>query len=186
LSSCTIGGFWRRARLHEWMRVRLSPLGTSATNWPIVSAPDDRWWWMWSSRWNEIWQGKPKYSEKTCTSATLSTRNPTWPDLASNPDRLCGTPATNHLSYGTASFCPLLAFDRHGILITSCIIHFSWWSISQVGIFSDPLLFIMFCLQRLFASCFHNRRHFWISQVNSSHTIIISSSFLQSLAHSTV
>jgi hypothetical protein len=28
-----------------------------------------------------IFQGKPKYSEKTCPSATLSTTNPTWPDL---------------------------------------------------------------------------------------------------------
>jgi hypothetical protein len=50
--------------------VRLSPVGTSATNWPIVPAPDDRWWWVWSSRWNE-------YSEKTCPSTTLSTTNPT-------------------------------------------------------------------------------------------------------------
>jgi hypothetical protein len=45
------------------------------------------WWWMWSSRWNENWQGKPKYSEKTCPSAT-------WPDLG---------PATNHPSYGRAA-----------------------------------------------------------------------------------
>jgi hypothetical protein len=28
-------------------------------------------------RWNEDWQGKPKYSEKTCPGATLSTTNPT-------------------------------------------------------------------------------------------------------------
>jgi hypothetical protein len=27
----------------SWGGVRLSPLGTSATNWPIVPAPDDRW-----------------------------------------------------------------------------------------------------------------------------------------------
>jgi hypothetical protein len=48
---------------------------------------------MWSSRWNENWQGKPKNSEKTCSSATLSTVNPTWPDTGS---------ATNRLSYGAA------------------------------------------------------------------------------------
>jgi hypothetical protein len=58
--------------------VRLCPLDTSATNWLIVSVPDDRWWLMWSSRWNENWQEKPKYSEKTCPSAILSTTNPTW------------------------------------------------------------------------------------------------------------
>jgi hypothetical protein len=43
----------------SWSSDRLSPLGTSATNWPIVPAPDDRWW-MLSSRWNENWQGTPK------------------------------------------------------------------------------------------------------------------------------
>jgi hypothetical protein len=69
--------------------------------WPIVSAPDDRCW-LWSSWWNEDWQGKPKYSEKTRPSATLSTTNPTWPDVGSNPGRRGGKPATNRLSYGTA------------------------------------------------------------------------------------
>jgi hypothetical protein len=69
--------------------------------WPIVPAPDDRWW-LWSSWWNEDWKGKPKYLEKTCSSATLSTTNPTWPDLGSNLGHHGGKPATNHLSYGTA------------------------------------------------------------------------------------
>jgi hypothetical protein len=72
-----------------------------ATNWPIVPAPDDRWW-VRSSRWNENRQGKPKYLEKICPSATLSTTNPTWLDLGSNPDRRGGKPATNRLSYGSA------------------------------------------------------------------------------------
>jgi hypothetical protein len=51
--------------------------------WPIVPAPRDRWWWLWINWWIEDWQGKPKYSEKTCPNATLSTTNPTWlyPDL---------------------------------------------------------------------------------------------------------
>jgi hypothetical protein len=70
-------------------------------HWPIVPAPDDRWW-LWSNRWNVNWQGKPKYLEKTCPSATLSTTNPTWPDLGSNPGRRGGKPASNRLSYGTA------------------------------------------------------------------------------------
>jgi hypothetical protein len=81
--------------------VRLSPLGTSANIWPIIPAPDDRWW-VWSIRWNENWQGKPKYLEKTCPSATLSTTNPTWPDLGLNPGRRDGKLATNLLSYFTA------------------------------------------------------------------------------------
>jgi hypothetical protein len=72
--------------------------------WPIVPAPDDRWW-LWSSWWDEDWQGKPKYSEKTCPSASLSTTNPTWPDLGSNPGRRGGKPETNRLSYGAAYMC---------------------------------------------------------------------------------
>jgi hypothetical protein len=47
--------------------------------------------------------GKPKYSEKTFYSATLSITNPTWPDLGSNLGHRTGKPATNHLSYDTAS-----------------------------------------------------------------------------------
>jgi hypothetical protein len=31
---------------------------------------------MWSSRWIENWQGKPKYSEKTRPNSTLSITNP--------------------------------------------------------------------------------------------------------------
>jgi hypothetical protein len=41
--------------------------------WPIIPALDDRWGWLWRNWWNEDWQGKPKYSEETCRSATLST-----------------------------------------------------------------------------------------------------------------
>jgi hypothetical protein len=64
--------------------------------WPIVPAPDDRWWWLWRNWWNENWQGKPKYSEKTCSSVTLSTTNPTCcPDA--NPGRPGGKPATVQL-----------------------------------------------------------------------------------------
>jgi hypothetical protein len=93
--------------LVSWGGLRLRPLGTSATIWPIVPAPDDRWW-VWSSRWNENWQGKPKYSEKTYPSATLSTTNPTWPDLGSILGRCGGKLVTNRLSYGTVLIQDLL------------------------------------------------------------------------------
>jgi hypothetical protein len=76
--------------------VRLSPFGTSANNWPIVPAPDHRWCVL-SSRWNENWQRKRKYLEKTCPSATLSTTNPTWPDSGSKTGRRGGKPATNRV-----------------------------------------------------------------------------------------
>jgi hypothetical protein len=62
--------------------------------WPIVPAADDRWWWLWRNRWNEDWQGKPKYSEKTFPRATLSTTNPTWLDPGLNPGRRGGKSAT--------------------------------------------------------------------------------------------
>jgi hypothetical protein len=53
------------------------------------------------------WQGKPKYSEKTCPSAALSTINPTCcPDA--NPGRRCGKPGTNRMSYGTAVLMQLV------------------------------------------------------------------------------
>jgi hypothetical protein len=82
---------------------RLSPLGTSATNRPNVPAPDYRWWvWSSSSQWNDDWQAKPKYSEKTCPSATLSTISPTWSDPDSNSGSRVGKSATNSLSCGTA------------------------------------------------------------------------------------
>jgi hypothetical protein len=81
--------------------VQLGRLSTAATDWPIVACPG--WLWRWRIWWNENCQGKPKYSEKTRLSATLSTRNPTWPDPGSNPGRRGGKPANNRLSYGAAS-----------------------------------------------------------------------------------
>jgi hypothetical protein len=43
--------------------------------------------------------------EKTCPGTTLSTTNPTWPDLGLNPGRRGGKPATNRFSYGAANDC---------------------------------------------------------------------------------
>jgi hypothetical protein len=77
-------------------------LSTAATSC-LLYKPHDRWGWLWSNWWNKDWQGKPKYSEKKCLSATLSTTNPTWPDPDSNPGCRCGKPATNRLSYDAAS-----------------------------------------------------------------------------------
>jgi hypothetical protein len=50
----------------------------------------------------KIVQGKPKYSEKTCPSGTLSTTNCTSLEPVLNPSRRGGKPATNRLSYGAA------------------------------------------------------------------------------------
>jgi hypothetical protein len=90
----------RSVSLFIWGWVRLNQLGIPATLWSILPASDDRWW-LWSSQWNKNWQGKSKYSEKTCPSATLSTTNPTWTELGSNPGRRNGNPVDNRLSYST-------------------------------------------------------------------------------------
>jgi hypothetical protein len=69
--------------LISWGGVRLSsPLGTSATNWPIVPS-QERWWRMWNSQWNENWHGKPKYSEKIYPIVTFfhHKSHMTWPGL---------------------------------------------------------------------------------------------------------
>jgi hypothetical protein len=76
--------------------------------WPIVPAPDDRWWWLWINWWNKDWQRKPEYSEKTCPSATLSTTNSTWLDPVLNPGLRGGKSATNRFSYAAASSSPFL------------------------------------------------------------------------------
>jgi hypothetical protein len=46
--------------------------------------------------------GEQKYSENTCTSASLFTTNPTWPDSGSNTDRRVRKPVTNRQRYSTA------------------------------------------------------------------------------------
>jgi hypothetical protein len=71
------------------------PLGTAATNRPIVHAPgdyDD----------GEI-GGTIGKGNRSTRSAALSTTNPTCCPEA-NPGRRGGKPATNHLSYGMAHF----------------------------------------------------------------------------------
>jgi hypothetical protein len=76
----------------------LGPLGTAATNRHIVPAPGD---YDDGESGRMIGRGNPKYSEKTCPSAALSTTNPTCcPDA--KPSRRSGKPATSGLSYGTA------------------------------------------------------------------------------------
>jgi hypothetical protein len=72
----------------------------SALRPPMAYCASPGWLWWWRNRWND-WQGKPKYSEKTCPSAALSTTNLTCCPYA-NPGRRGGKPATNRLSYGTA------------------------------------------------------------------------------------
>jgi hypothetical protein len=82
--------------------------------WPVVQGPDERGGWLWSNWWNEDWQGKPKYSKKSCPSTILSITNPTWPDPGSNQGHRGGKPATNRLSYGVADRMGWYGLDRSG------------------------------------------------------------------------
>jgi hypothetical protein len=51
--------------------VRLTPLRTADTIGLLcrLCQPQMTWWWLWSNWWNKDWQGKLKYTEKTCHSA---------------------------------------------------------------------------------------------------------------------
>jgi hypothetical protein len=66
---------------------------------------------MMGDEWNK-WQGKLKYLEKTCPSATLSSINPSWPDLGSNPSHRIGKPATNVWALLDAALPCVLMFCR--------------------------------------------------------------------------
>jgi hypothetical protein len=66
--------------LVSWDEVRLSPLGTSDTIWPIVPAPDCIW--VWSSWWNEILQGRQELLGENLPQWHFVHL---WPDLSSNP-----------------------------------------------------------------------------------------------------
>jgi hypothetical protein len=125
----------------SWNGVRLSPLCTSATDGPIVPAPDDGW--VWSSRWNGWGWEEPKYSEETCHSATLSTTNPTWRDPGSNQVRRRGKPATNRLIYDTPVECCYIAesgidwkFEEKRLLPLEPLLS-EFWHRSAAGVWSD-------------------------------------------------
>jgi hypothetical protein len=94
------------------------------------------WMWGWRILWNEDWQGKPKYSEKTWPHATLCTTNPTWPDPGANSVRLGGKPATTRLSYVVA-YQYVLFWGRVAAWVKRGGAHGSvvgWGAVLQTGI----------------------------------------------------
>jgi hypothetical protein len=83
-----------------------SPLNILTTSGPIVpvSVIDD----YEAFGGIRIGRGKPKHSENTCSSATLSTTYPTWPDLGSKPDLRGGKPASKCQAMTRHFLCLLL------------------------------------------------------------------------------
>jgi hypothetical protein len=79
------------------MESKLRPLGTSATS-GLLDLPRV------SVRMETLveWRltGEAEVLGENLSTATLSTTNPTCPDLGANPGRRDGKPATNRLSYG--------------------------------------------------------------------------------------
>jgi hypothetical protein len=85
------------------------------------------WLWWWRFWWNKARQGKPKYSEETYLSATLSTTNTIWPDPGANPGRRGGRPATNRLSYGAARIhLQILKGSDDGVQHTGLLFFFTF------------------------------------------------------------
>jgi hypothetical protein len=66
-------------------------------------------WWRWRIWWNEDWQGKPKYSEKTYSSATLSTTNRTCQTRART--RAAAVGSQRLTAWAMALSCPLNSFS---------------------------------------------------------------------------
>jgi hypothetical protein len=85
--------------LVSWGGVRLSLLGTSATLWPIVPASNDMMNVDQSVEW-EL-EGETEVLGENLSQTTLSTTNPTRPNLGSNHGLCGGKPTTNRLIYGT-------------------------------------------------------------------------------------
>jgi hypothetical protein len=105
-STCKVGNYtcilakWiqRTSCIYEDM-FKLGGGGGGGELWSLLLSPvHDNGWWVWSNRWS-AWQGKPKYSDKTYSTASFPTTNPTWPDLGLNPVLRSGKPASNRLSY---------------------------------------------------------------------------------------
>jgi hypothetical protein len=80
------------------------------------------------------WQGKPKHSKKTYHSAPLSTTNPTCLDPSLNPDRPCEKPASNRLTYDTASFV-----NQTYLFVT--IVHYKY---QILGIIHRPVFYLKY------------------------------------------
>jgi hypothetical protein len=93
----------------------LGPLGTAATNRPIVPAPGD----YDGEIGGMIGRGNQSTRRKPAPSAALSTTNPTCCPGA-NPGRRGGNPASNRLSYGTDLMANMLSVSLSKVNMFYC------------------------------------------------------------------
>jgi hypothetical protein len=87
---------------------------------------------LWRAWWNVDWQGKPKFSEKTCPSAIFVHHKIPRAHPGLNAGRRGGKPVTNSLSYGAAGISNYLGFIVTFLFsseITAKLfrIDWSWW-----------------------------------------------------------
>jgi hypothetical protein len=92
---------FRKNKVHIWTS---RPWNNSWKDKHILaySTVATQWSWKWTCIAWQNWEGKPKYSEKTCPNANLFTINPTWCGLGSNSGIRSGKPATNCLGHDSA------------------------------------------------------------------------------------
>jgi hypothetical protein len=97
--------------------VRLTPLDTSATNWPYCTNPR----WLRSTRNLVEWEmaGETEVLGSSLCQCHSSITNPTWPKLGSNLSQHSWKPAINHLSYGTALSAELKKEFRQDLKVPS-------------------------------------------------------------------
>jgi hypothetical protein len=87
------------------------------------------WLWGWRIWWNDDWQGKPKYSEKTYPSVTFSTTNPTWSDRARTRAASVGSQRLTAWASTGAGFLRVLRFppaNHHSTNFSTIIITLGW------------------------------------------------------------
>jgi hypothetical protein len=93
------------------MESKLGPLGTSATEWPIVPAPVDYGDGEFGGM--KIGRGNRSTRRKPAPAPLCPTQIPLDQTPGLNPGRRGGKPATNRLSYGAA---PCFYFSKEVIV----------------------------------------------------------------------
>jgi hypothetical protein len=108
---------------------QLGPLGTSATNWPIVPAPGD----YEDGEFGGMMVGRENRSTRRKCAPVPFVHHKSYVNWSgANPGRRGGKPATNRFSYGTAIFTLLvrcISVNTVTIICYFLILPISWHSV---------------------------------------------------------